>query len=33
VKIARFSLDGGDPQFGVVDDEELVVLAGDPMFR
>jgi len=32
VKIARFSA-GGDPQFGIVDDDELVVLAGDPMFH
>ena len=31
VKIARFST-GGDPRFGIVDDDELVVLAGDPMF-
>jgi hypothetical protein len=33
VKIARFSVDGGDPRFGVVDDQELVVLTGDPMFQ
>jgi 2-keto-4-pentenoate hydratase/2-oxohepta-3-ene-1,7-dioic acid hydratase in catechol pathway len=33
VKIARFSSGGSDPQFGVVDDEDLVVLAGDPMFQ
>lgn len=32
MKIARFSA-GGDPQFGIVDDDELVVLAGDPMFH
>lgn len=32
MKIARFST-GGDPQFGIVDDDELVVLAGDPMFH
>jgi len=31
VRIARFST-GGDPRFGIVDDEEVVVLAGDPMF-
>jgi 2-keto-4-pentenoate hydratase/2-oxohepta-3-ene-1,7-dioic acid hydratase in catechol pathway len=31
VKIARFST-GGDPRFGIVDDDELVVLKGDPMF-
>jgi 2-keto-4-pentenoate hydratase/2-oxohepta-3-ene-1,7-dioic acid hydratase in catechol pathway len=32
VKIARFS-SGADPQFGIVDDDELVVLSGDPMFH
>lgn len=32
MKIARFSA-GGDPQFGIVDDDELVVLAGDPLFH
>lgn len=32
MKIARFSA-GGDPQFGIVDDDEVVVLAGDPMFH
>jgi 2-keto-4-pentenoate hydratase/2-oxohepta-3-ene-1,7-dioic acid hydratase in catechol pathway len=31
VKIARFSTDS-DPRFGIVDDDELVVLQGDPMF-
>lgn len=31
MKIARFST-GGDPRFGIVDDDELVVLKGDPMF-
>jgi len=31
VKIARFSTDG-DPRFGIVDDDEIVVLRGDPMF-
>jgi len=31
MKIARFSHDGGIA-FGVVDDDELVVLGGDPMF-
>jgi len=31
VKIARFST-GGDPRFGIVDDDEIVVLRGDPMF-
>ncbi|HEU4850272.1 MAG TPA: fumarylacetoacetate hydrolase family protein, partial [Terrimesophilobacter sp.] len=32
MKIARFSTAGEDPRYGIVDDEELVVLAGDPMF-
>ncbi|MHB1171459.1 MAG: fumarylacetoacetate hydrolase family protein [Lacisediminihabitans sp.] len=31
MKIARFS-SGGDPRYGIVDDGELVVLAGDPIF-
>jgi 2-keto-4-pentenoate hydratase/2-oxohepta-3-ene-1,7-dioic acid hydratase in catechol pathway len=31
VKIARFST-GGDPRFGIVDGDEIVVLKGDPMF-
>jgi 2-keto-4-pentenoate hydratase/2-oxohepta-3-ene-1,7-dioic acid hydratase in catechol pathway len=31
VRVARFTT-GGDPQYGIVDDDELVVLAGDPMF-
>jgi len=31
VKIARFS-SGGDPRFGIVDGDEIVVLTGDPMF-
>ncbi|MEA9985860.1 fumarylacetoacetate hydrolase family protein [Subtercola sp. RTI3] len=33
MKIARFSTEGGDPRFGIVDGTELVVLAGDPMFQ
>ena len=33
VRIARFSTDGGDPRFGIVDGDEIVVLAGDPMFQ
>ncbi len=33
MKIARFSAGGSDPQFGIVDDEDLVVLSGDPMFQ
>ncbi|WP_165066461.1 fumarylacetoacetate hydrolase family protein [Marisediminicola senii] len=32
MRIARFSTGGGDPRYGIVDDDELVVLAGDPMF-
>lgn len=32
MRIARFSAAGQDPRFGIVDDDELVVLAGDPMF-
>jgi 2-keto-4-pentenoate hydratase/2-oxohepta-3-ene-1,7-dioic acid hydratase in catechol pathway len=32
VKIARFSIDGTDPRYGILDDDEYVVLAGDPMF-
>jgi 2-keto-4-pentenoate hydratase/2-oxohepta-3-ene-1,7-dioic acid hydratase in catechol pathway len=31
VKVARFST-GGDPRFGIVDGDEIVVLSGDPMF-
>ncbi|WP_167041395.1 fumarylacetoacetate hydrolase family protein [Salinibacterium sp. ZJ454] len=31
MKIARFSKDG-DPRFGILDGDELVVLTGDPMF-
>ncbi len=31
MKIARFS-HGGDLKFGILDDDELVVLRGDPMF-
>jgi 2-keto-4-pentenoate hydratase/2-oxohepta-3-ene-1,7-dioic acid hydratase in catechol pathway len=31
VKVARFST-GGDPRFGIVDGDELVVLKGDPLF-
>jgi 2-keto-4-pentenoate hydratase/2-oxohepta-3-ene-1,7-dioic acid hydratase in catechol pathway len=33
VKIARFSVEGGDPRFGIVDEGELVVLSGDPIFQ
>lgn len=31
MKIARFSTDG-DPRYGIVDGDDLVVLTGDPMF-
>ncbi|MGV8895746.1 MAG: fumarylacetoacetate hydrolase family protein [Rhodoglobus sp.] len=31
MKIARFS-SGGDPRFGIVDGDSIVVLKGDPMF-
>ena len=31
VKIARFS-SGGDPRYGILDGDELVVLRGDPLF-
>ncbi len=31
MKVARFST-GGDPRFGIVDGDELVVLRGDPLF-
>lgn len=31
MKVARFSLNG-DIRFGILDDDELVVLAGDPMY-
>jgi len=32
MKIARFSLNDGNPRFGIVDGDDLVVLVGDPMF-
>ena len=32
MKIARFSSEGHDPRYGIVDGDELVVLAGDPIF-
>ncbi|HEX3680252.1 MAG TPA: fumarylacetoacetate hydrolase family protein [Galbitalea sp.] len=31
MKIARFSTDG-DPRFGILDGDDIVVLAGDPLF-
>jgi len=33
MKVARFSVSGGEPQFGIVEDDELVVLAGDPIYH
>jgi len=33
MKVARFLVSGGEPQFGIVDDDELVVLAGDPLYH
>jgi 2-keto-4-pentenoate hydratase/2-oxohepta-3-ene-1,7-dioic acid hydratase in catechol pathway len=33
MKIARFSVAGGEPQFGIVDEDDLVVLAGDPLYH
>ena len=33
MRIARFSVEGEDPRYGIVDDDELVVLTGDPMFQ
>ena len=32
MKIARFSVDGGDPRYGILDGDDYVVLSGDPMF-
>lgn len=32
MKIARFSVAGGDPRFGILDGDDYVVLTGDPMF-
>lgn len=32
MKIARFSQNDENPRFGIVDGDDLVVLAGDPMF-
>jgi 2-keto-4-pentenoate hydratase/2-oxohepta-3-ene-1,7-dioic acid hydratase in catechol pathway len=33
VKIARFSSTGEDPRYGILDERDLVVLAGDPMYQ
>ena len=32
MKIGRFTTEGRDPRYGIVDGDDLVVLAGDPMF-
>jgi 2-keto-4-pentenoate hydratase/2-oxohepta-3-ene-1,7-dioic acid hydratase in catechol pathway len=32
VKVARFVTEGEDPRYGIVDDDEIVVLAADPLF-
>ena len=33
MKIARFSSTGEDPRYGILDERDLVVLAGDPMYQ
>jgi 2-keto-4-pentenoate hydratase/2-oxohepta-3-ene-1,7-dioic acid hydratase in catechol pathway len=33
MKVARFSQSGGEPQFGILDGDDFVVLAGDPLFH
>jgi len=33
MKIGRFSVGGGDPRYGVLDGDDWVVFAGDPMFQ
>lgn len=33
MKVARFSLSGGEPLYGIVDGDDLVVLAGDPLYH
>ena len=33
MKVARFSLDAGEPLYGVLDGDDLVVLAGDPLYH
>ncbi|MDR6574998.1 2-keto-4-pentenoate hydratase/2-oxohepta-3-ene-1,7-dioic acid hydratase in catechol pathway [Curtobacterium sp. 320] len=33
MKIARFSSKGEDPRYGILDERDLVVLAGDPMYQ
>jgi len=33
MKVARFSLNQGEPLYGVLDGDDLVVLAGDPLYH
>lgn len=33
MKVARFSQVGGEPQYGVLDGDDFVVLAGDPLYH
>ena len=33
MKIARFSTPGEDPRYGILDEQAIVVLAGDPLFQ
>ncbi len=33
MKIVRFSSTGEDPRYGILDERDLVVLAGDPMYQ
>lgn len=33
MKIARFSTTGSDPRFGILDERDLIVLAGDPLYQ
>ncbi|WP_066516520.1 fumarylacetoacetate hydrolase family protein [Curtobacterium ammoniigenes] len=33
MKIARFSTAGQDPRFGILDERDLIVLAGDPLYQ
>jgi 2-keto-4-pentenoate hydratase/2-oxohepta-3-ene-1,7-dioic acid hydratase in catechol pathway len=33
MKVARFSIDGGEPLYGVLDGDDFVVLAGDPLYH
>lgn len=33
MKVARFSLGGGEPLYGILDGDEWIVLAGDPLYH